>query len=241
MAQKHRSIKTKLQPKSKPQPTTCTTPQYFIIDTVLPSHVVNDCSIFTTYTPSKRVHRTAFGTEITIEGIGNIEVRVLAGRKSIIFTIHNCWHVLSLPHHFLSSLSVTSPSHGNHVMLSGRTPRLLFPQKDRLTKPNLPKYTPFTREGGFFVLKFDIPTQVSLPPQCKPTTSHSVVWTLAVLTPSHSLQALSSLHCPFASLSLAVPSLPHFPSSQSPLSNLQFDNSGFLSLQIWLLYQHYVL
>lgn len=53
MAQKHRSIKTKLQPKSKPQPTTCTTPQYFIIDTVLPSHVVNDCSIFTTYTLQK--------------------------------------------------------------------------------------------------------------------------------------------------------------------------------------------
>ena len=104
-------------------------------------------------------------------------------------------------------------------MLAGCTPRLFFSQKDHLAKPNLPKYVPFTQEGGSFVLKFNIPTQVSLPPQCIPTTSHSIVHTV----PSLSLQALSLLHCPFAGLSLPVSSdssQPPFP----PLSPLIFHN-----------------
>lgn len=121
--------------RPKPPFTTRMTPQYFIIDTVLPSHVVNDRSLFTTYVPSNRVHQMAFGTEIMIEGIGNVEVHVSAGGKFITFTIHNCWHVPFSPHHFLSSLSVTSPSCGHHVMLAGHTPRLLFLQKHRIADP----------------------------------------------------------------------------------------------------------
>ena len=124
-----------------------------------------------------------------------MEVRISAGGKFIIFTIHNCWHVPSLPHHSLSNLLVTSPSRGHHVMLVCCTPRLLFPQKHCLTEPNLLKYVPFTRERGYFVLKFDLPTQVSIPPQYNltvPTSAHSI-------TPILSLQA--SLHHPFVGLS----------------------------------------
>jgi hypothetical protein len=187
----HRKANSALRPKPLPK-ILRSTPQYFIIDTVLPSHVVNDRSLFTTYAPSNRVHRTAFGTEFMIEGTGNVEVRVSAGGKRIIFTIHDCWHVPSSPHHFLSGLSVTSPSRGHHVMLSSRTPRLLFPQKHRLAEPNLPKYVPFARKGGYFVLNFDVPTQVSIP-LFNPTTVHSATQTAL------SLQA--SLPCPFASLS----------------------------------------
>jgi hypothetical protein len=147
-------------PFLKPLPRTSTAPQYFVVTTVLPSHVVNDRSLFTTYTPSHRVYQMAFGAEITIEGTGNVEVRVFAFGKSIIFTIHDCWHVPSSPHHFLSGLPVTS--RGHQVMLADRISGLLFPQKHHLAEPNLPKYVPFAREGGYFVLKFDVPaTQVS--------------------------------------------------------------------------------
>ena len=47
-------------------------------------------------------------------------------------------------------------------MLADRISGLLFPQKHSLAELNLPKYVPFAREGGYFVLKFDVPaTQVS--------------------------------------------------------------------------------
>jgi hypothetical protein len=207
-------------PKSKPRapPLTRTTLQYFVVDTVLPLHVVNDRSLFTTYAPSKRVHRTAFGTKITIEGTGNVEVRVLAGGKTILFTIHDCWHVPSSPHHFLSSLTITSPSRGHHIMLAGRTPRLLFPQQRRLAKPNLPKYVPFAREGGYFVLKFDVPAQVS---KCNPITQ---------TPPSFALQA--SLHHPFAGLSF------HKTSMADYLSNLTHSEAALVSSKLSVPYEN---
>jgi hypothetical protein len=208
--------------KSKPPPLTRTTRalQYFVVDTVLPSHVVNDRSLFTTYAPSKRVHRTAFGTEITIEGTGNVEVRVLAGGKTILFTIHDCWHVPSSPHHFLSSLTVTTPSRGHHIMLAGRTPRLLFSQQRRLAKPNLPKYVPFAREGGYFVLKFDVPAQVSNL-KCNPITQ---------TPPSFSLQA--SLHHPFAGLSF------HKTSMADYLSNSTHSEAALVSSKLSVPYEN---
>ena len=189
-------------------------PQYFVIDTVLPSHVVNDRSLFVTYSPSKRVHRTAFGTEITIEGTGNVEVRVLASGKPILFTIHDCWHVPSSPHHFLSSLTVTSPSRGHHIILVGRTPRLLFSQQRRLAKPNLPKYVPFARIGGYFVLKFDVPAPVSNL-KCNPITVHS-----ATQTPTRlSLQASLHPSHPFAGLSFHKTDLSNSTYSEAALAS----------------------
>ena len=84
--------------------------------------------------------------------------------KSIIFTIHDCWHIPSSPHHFLSGLPITS--RGHQVMLADRISGLLFPQENRLAEPNLPKYVSFAWEGGYFVLKFDVlATQVSEPLQ----------------------------------------------------------------------------
>ena len=152
--------KPSLLPFLKPLPRTSMAPQYFVVTTVLPSHVANDRSLFTMYTPSHRVYQTAFGSEFTIEGTGNVEVHILAGGKSIIFTIHDCWHVPSSPHHFLSGLPITP--RGHRVMLTDQISGLLFPQKHRLAEPNLLKYVPFAREGGYFVLKFDVPaTQVS--------------------------------------------------------------------------------
>lgn len=153
-------------PFLEPPPHTCVVLQSLVLTTVFPSHVVNDRSLFMTYTPSNRVYQTALGTEITIEGTGNVEVHVLAGGKSIIFTIHDCWHVPSSPHHFLSSLSVTSCGH--QIMLADQISGFVFPQEHRLAEPNLPKYVPFAQEGGYFVLKFVVPSptqvQVSLPP-----------------------------------------------------------------------------
>ena len=68
-------------PFLKPLPRTSMAPQYFIVTTVLPSHLVNDRSLFTTYTPSHRVYQMVFRAEITIEGTGNVKVRVLASGK----------------------------------------------------------------------------------------------------------------------------------------------------------------
>ena len=45
-------------------------------------------------------------------------------------------------------------------MLAGRTPRMIYSHKDRLAEPQLPKYVPFTHDGGSFVLKFQIPVEV---------------------------------------------------------------------------------
>ena len=164
--------------------------------------------------PSKEFTGQLLGLEITIEGTGNVEVRVLAGGKTILFTIHDCWHVPSSPHHFLSSLTVTSPSRGFHIMLADRTPRLLFPQQRGLAKPNLPKYVPFAwdLEGGYFVLKFDVPApgQVS---KCNPLIAVHPATTQT--PPSFSLQAL--LHCPFAGLSFHKTYLSNSTSSEAAL------------------------
>ena len=83
------------KPNSLSITSTALAPQYFFVTTVLPSHVVNDRSLFMMYTPSNRVYQTALGTKITIEGTRNIEVCILAGGQSIIFTIHDCWYVPS--------------------------------------------------------------------------------------------------------------------------------------------------
>ena len=190
----------KPNPTSKPK--SHATPSYFVLDTIFPSHIVNDRSLFTSYTPSNRIYRTAFGTDITIEGTGNVEVCVQAGGKSIIFTVHDCWHIPSSPHHFLSCLTVTSPTpNGRHqIMLAGRTPRILFPHKDRLITPNLPKYVPIAREQGYFVLKFKVPMKTPLPPEPAPANTKSS----SLKFPSISLYAL--LCQPFAGLMLTRPS-----------------------------------
>ena len=138
-------------------------PHYLVIDSILPSHIFHDRSLFTTYAPLRKLHRTLFGTEIIIEGIGDVHVRVFAGGKSILFRFRDCWHVPSSPHHFFSASRAISLGH--QIMIAGRSPRMIFSHKRRLVVPDLPKYMPFTRVDHFTVLKFDIPAQDSLSPR----------------------------------------------------------------------------
>ena len=81
-------------------------------------------------------------------------------------------------------------------MLAGRTPRLLFPHKDRLVTPNLPKYVPLAREQGYFVLKFKVPTKIPIPPEPAPADTKSS---------SQKLSLYASPCQPFASLTFARP------------------------------------
>ena len=190
----------KPNPASKPNPPlpARATPSYFVLDTTFPTHIVNDRSLFTTYTPSNRVYRTTFGNDITIAGTGNVEICVQAGaRKMITFTVRDCWHIPCSSQNFLSCLTVTSPTRRHQVMLAARTPRLLFPHQDRLATPNLPKYVPFTREQGYFVLKFKVPTRIPIPPEPAPADTKSSSQQF------HSLYA--SLCQPFSGLTFTCP------------------------------------
>jgi hypothetical protein len=145
-------------PKTKPP---YANPQYLVVDTTLPSHIFNDRSLFITYTPLRQVHYTAFGNNITIEGTGEVQIRVFAAGKSLLLSMKNCWHVPFSPHHFLSC--TTALSIGYQVMIASRTPRLIFPHKPRLSNPSFPKYIPLTKMEGYFVLKYDIPVPGSIP------------------------------------------------------------------------------
>ena len=126
-------------PKAKPL---SEHPHYLVVDTTLPSHIFHNRSLFTTYTPSRRLHRTVFGTDIVIEGIGDVYVHVVVSGKSILFRFRDSWHVPSSQHHFLSCSTVISL--GNQIMIAGRSPRIIFSHQKRLVNPNLPKYMPFT-------------------------------------------------------------------------------------------------
>jgi hypothetical protein len=117
------SSSSRRKPKSnlKPLPH----PHYLVVDTTLPSHIFSDRSLFTTYVPSRKSHRTVFGSNIIIEGIGDVHVRVSG--KSILFRFRDLWHVPSLPHHFFSC-SVTI-SLGNQIMIASRSPRMIVSHK----------------------------------------------------------------------------------------------------------------
>jgi hypothetical protein len=197
--------RTRLLPKS------ATTPHYLVVDTFFPSHIFNDRSLFTTYIPSRKVHRTPFGAEITIEGVGDVQVRVIVKGVSILFRFRNCWHVPSSHHHFLSCLA--SISLGNQVMIAGRTPRMIFPHKDRLLEPTLPKYMPFTRMDGYIILKFDIPTQTSVLPVTVPVPHAKQ------LSPGPVISLHASLYPPFAGLSVLMS--PHLPTLSSTTPRLR--------------------
>jgi len=93
-------------PKVKPLAASRPAQLYVVIDTTLPSHIINDRSLFTSYMPGRKVHCTTFGHNIIIEGIGDAYIRVFAAGQFILFRMWNCWHVPSSPHHFLSVYSI---------------------------------------------------------------------------------------------------------------------------------------
>ena len=138
----------------KPMATVSKNPNYLVVDATLPSHVFRDRSLFTTYFPSRKLHRTVFGTDIVIEGTGDVHVRVVVNSTSILFRFRDSWHVPSSPHHLFSCSTIISLGH--QVMIAGHSPRMIFSHKRRLIEPRLPKYIPFTRINGIIALKFDI-------------------------------------------------------------------------------------
>lgn len=140
---------------------------HLVLDLSLPSHIISDRSLFTTYTSSRKLHKTVFGNDIIIEGYGDVHIRTFAGTKSILFRLRDCWHVPSSPHHFLSCKRVISQ--GMQIMLAGRTPRMIYSHKDRLAEPQSPKYVPFTQDSGNFVLKFQIPVLSDIQPHSTST------------------------------------------------------------------------
>ena len=97
---------------------------YLVVDTTLPSHVFSNRSLFTTYVPMRRLHRMVFGTDIIVEGIGDVEVRIVVSGKSILFRLRDSWHVPSSSHHFLSASCAISL--GNQIMIAGHSPQLNF-------------------------------------------------------------------------------------------------------------------
>ncbi|KDR80449.1 hypothetical protein GALMADRAFT_136933 [Galerina marginata CBS 339.88] len=207
-----KSSTTKPEPSSRRKPKTTspltgtarTSPCHLVVDLSLPSHIINDRSLFTTYTPSRQVHRTVFGNKITIEGVGDAHIRVFAAGKFILLRMRNCWHVPSSPHHFLSCPTITST--GCQVVIASRTPRVLFSHKRCLAEPNLPKYLPLTKIDGYFILKYEVPVPGSVFPQPPSTTNQ---------TPAISLHAPA--YQPFSALS--VPLQSHAFNSSSPLAH----------------------
>ena len=159
--------------KAKPLPASCSalSQLYMVVDATLPSHIIHNRSLFATYMPGCKVHRTAFGHNIIIEGTRDAHIQVFVAGKYICFQLRNCWHVPSSPHHFLSCSTVVSIGH--QVMIAGRSPRLIYSHKHHLEEPNLPKYMLFTRVDGLIVLTFEIPAQNFIPPQPASTTTPS--------------------------------------------------------------------
>ena len=212
------------EPKLKP----LSHPHYLVVDSTLPSHVFHDRSLFTTYVPSRKRHRTVYGTDIIIEGTGDVHIHVIVSGKSILFRFRDSWHVPSSSRHFLSCSSVISLGH--QVMLAGRSPRMIYSHKRRLIVPDLPKYIPFTRVDGLIVLTFDIPAQGSFSPEPEPilTTTRSPAAQTA-------LSLSASTFFPFAGLASNQKFLPNsrqvaFPGSHSLTTNRPSQATGALGV-----------
>src|SRR5882762_5797070 len=71
-------------------------PHYLVVDSTLPSHIFSDRSLFTTYVPSRKSHWTVFGTDIVVEGTGDMHTRVFVGGKPIMFCFQDSWHLLPI-------------------------------------------------------------------------------------------------------------------------------------------------
>ena len=200
-------------PEMKPMPRVPVSkkPDYLVVDATLPSHVFCDRSLFTTYIPLRRLHRTVFGPDIVIEGTGDVHVRVVVNSTSILFCFRDSWHVPSSPHHLLSCSTIISLGH--QVMIAGRSPRMIFSHKRRLAEPRLPKYIPFTRLNGFISLKFDISFLSPESPQ------HTSAMIQPTTQPVLSLQA-SCHNRPFAGFAFHHSLLPPPPPSESESSAL---------------------
>ena len=181
---------------------------YLVVDATLPSHIFSDRSLFTTYIPSRQIHQNVFGTDIIIEGTGDVHVRVIVSGKSLLFRFRDSWHVPSSPYHFF--LCSTVVSLGHQIMIAGRSPRMIFSHKRRLVVPDLPKYIPFTRLGALTVLKFEIPSLGSIssqPPSWLIDTQMVAPDIISLHAPAH--------HHPFAGLASTLSAFDQCPPLQT--------------------------
>ena len=83
--------KTGSIPKVAPHPAQ----SYVVVDITFPSHIVSNRSLFIAYIPKHQVHCTAFRNNITIEGAGDVQIRVFAAGKSILLRMKIYRHVPS--------------------------------------------------------------------------------------------------------------------------------------------------
>jgi len=127
-------------------------PQYFfVIDSSIPFHFINDCSLFTTFTPVHKVFHSNFGSDIAIKGHGIVPLYFMAFGQLHGFT-STCAYAPSIPNHLYSSIATTK--HGHQLLLSSRSPQLLISAKHRQERSTIPKYLLLIWEVTHFILPF---------------------------------------------------------------------------------------
>jgi hypothetical protein len=86
----HQKLDSESLPKTKPL---FTSPHYLVVDTTLPSHVFNNRSSFTTYVSARKLYWTVLGTNIIVEGVGDVHICVVVSGKSFLLCFQDSWHV----------------------------------------------------------------------------------------------------------------------------------------------------
>ena len=122
----------------------------FIINSSIPYHFVNNCSLFTTFTSAHQVFHTSFRTDVAIEGHETVDLYFVAFGQ-LHASCLTCMFAPSIPNLF-SSLHTMKCS--NQVMLSTCSPRLLVSAKHRQSRPTLPKYFPLVQDVNHLLLPF---------------------------------------------------------------------------------------
>ena len=194
--------------------------QFFVIDSTIPCHFINNRSLFITFIPVSKVFRSSFGTDVAIEGHGTVALYFMAFGQLHAFST-TCAYTPSIPYHLYSSIAATK--HGHQLVLSSRSPRLLLSPKHRQVRPTIPKYLPLTREATRFILPFHpIPRDSSQPlpfPIASPLppaqSEDSALASGSLVSTPASVQAVAPPVPTLGSICAPVPTqLPSIPSRQ---------------------------
>ena len=71
--------------------------QFFVIDSTIPCHFINDQSLFTTFTPVSKVFCSSFGTDVAFEGHGTVPLYFMAFGQLHAFST-TCAYTPSIPY-----------------------------------------------------------------------------------------------------------------------------------------------
>jgi hypothetical protein len=74
----------------------------WIADSGAESHIVSDCSLFYSYTPTPGHKVNGIGSESSIKGCGDMHISISNGTQTTIITLHDCAHVPSFTSNLLS-------------------------------------------------------------------------------------------------------------------------------------------